>query len=55
MVVFAVLVNELKATRVDSNISASVCDKYLLAVLAKYFGWSMSFSTVHVLIVDSLL
>ena len=52
MVVFAFLVNELKVTRVDSDKIASVFDKHLLAVLAKYFGWSMPFSAVHALIVD---
>ena len=52
MVVFTVLINELKAKRVDSNISASAFDKHLLANLAKYFGWSMPFPAVHALIVD---
>ena len=54
LAVFAVLVNELKAATVDSDISASVFDKHLLAILANYFSWSVPFSTVHTLIVDSV-
>ena len=54
MVVFTVLVNELKAKRNDSNIGASVSDKHLFTILAKYFGWPMSFFTVRALIVHKV-
>lgn len=52
MVFFAVLVDELKVVSLDSNIGASVFEKHLLAVLAKYFGWFTLFFTVHALRVD---
>ena len=52
LVVSAVLVNELKVTRVVSDVSAFIFDKHLLGILAKYFDWSMPFSAVHALIAD---
>lgn len=52
LIVPRAVLDKMKTTRMDSNVSDSIFDQYFQAILSKYFSWSMQPLAVPVFVVN---